>query len=704
MFNKLWLNYEKSEISTVEEKQLASCLQRVRLQNVSALHPVMKSIQAELKTATEEMFGYTYRICENKPEEGCLTLALRENGSFTDRNGKMQQALGEEGYYLYCETDCYYVIASGYRGLLYGVYAFLSLLRRGKCDNSLCVVQRPSNPLRMLNHWDNMDGSIERGYSGESFFFENNEVIVNERTHLYARAVASVGINAVVINNVNVKDAATHLITHRYYKRMRELSELFAQYGISLYLSVNYAMPLECEADADATVGVLETADPLDERVRAWWKAKCDEIYKEIPLLGGFLVKADSEGRPGPFTYGRNQADGANMLAKAIGAHGGLIIWRCFVYNCQQDWRDRKTDRARAGYDYFKNLDGEFDSNVVLQIKNGPMDFQVREPVSPLFGGLQNTNQMLEVQIAQEYTGQQIHVCYLIPWFKEVLAFKTGLKKSLKQTDDDITVADIVSGNAFSQINCGMAAVCNTGNDYNWTGHDLAGANLYGFARLAFDTTLSAEEIAQEWIQLYYIGQIGETGYKKKSGALMEEIISSILMKSWPIYEKYTSPLGIGWMVVPHYHYGPDVDGYEYSRWGTYHRADHKGIGVDRTMRGTGFTGQYNEPNASMYNDVETTPEELLLFFHHLPYDYRLKSGKTILQHIYDTHFEGAKEVEEMLEDWKKLEGILPESMYNRVLERLMRQEAHSREWRDVINSYFYRKTGIEDEKKRLIY
>lgn len=723
MFNNLWLDYEKSECKTDAERKVAEALQVISLVNISEEHPITGSILEELKLALGTIFGKEPEIQNVAANKGHLLLKMIEDVPFPNMEGKEEAPLGEEGYYIYGNDAGFGVQASGYKGLLYGVFAFLAHLRQGKCTQEFCIVKRPSNPLRMLNHWDNMDGSIERGYSGESFFFEENEVIVNARTKMYARAVASVGINAVVINNVNVKNAATYLISPRYYARVRELSKLFAQYGISLFLSVNYAMPLECPATREDVSGTLDTADPLDERVRKWWQHKCREVYANIPLLGGFLVKADSEGRPGPFTYGRTQADGANMLAEAIAPHGGLIIWRCFVYNCQQDWRDRKTDRARAGYDYFKNLDGQFAENVILQIKNGPMDFQVREPVSPLFGGLRATNQMLEVQIAQEYTGQQIHVCYLIPWFKEILAFKTGLvpdpvsvkdcetgdeqyrKDTVPETTaEGASVAQLVSGEALARRNCGMAAVCNTGNDYNWTGHDLAGANLYGFGRLAFDTALSAEEIAKEWIRLFYIGQIGETGYAMKQGDLVIETVSSILMRSWPAYEKYTSPLGIGWMVVPHYHYGPDVDGYEYSRWGTYHRADHEGIGVDRTMRGTGYTGQYNEPNFSMYDKVETTPEELLLFFHHMPYSYRLKTGKTILQHIYDTHFEGAEEVEEMVKDWKKLAGVIDRAKYERALERFERQAAHSKEWRDVINSYFYRKTGIADEKGRELY
>ena len=410
-------------------------------------------------------------------------------------------------------------------------------------------------------------------------------------------------------------------------------------------------------------------------------------VFEAVPNLGGFLIKADSEGRPGPFTYNRTHADGANMLAEAVKPYGGLIIWRCFVYNCRQDWRDRKTDRARSGYDNFIGLDGTFLDNVILQIKNGPMDFQVREPVHPLFGGLTKTNQMLEVQIAQEYTGQQRHVCYLIPMFKEILNFHTYVK------DTDDTVQDIVSGRTFHQTKCGIAAVANTGNDENWTGHDLAAANLYGFGRLAYEPDLTAEEIAEEWITLTY----------GKDEEIRKELLF-ILMNSWPAYEKYTAPLGIGWMVNPNCHYGPSVDGYEYDRWGTYHRADHLGIGVDRSHNGTGYAMLYREPNARSYDTPETCPEELLLFFHHVPYSFVLKSGRTILQHIYDTHFEGVELVDEMVSRFERLRGKLPERIYERTMERFLHQKEHSREWRDQINTYFYRKTGIADEKGRRIY
>ena len=431
----------------------------------------------------------------------------------------------------------------------------------------------------------------------------------------------------------------------------------------------------------------MEICDPLDENVIAWWKDKVKEVYDRLPNLGGFLVKADSEGRPGPFTYGRTQADGANMLGDVIAPYGGIIIWRCFVYNCTQDWRDYKTDRARAGYDYFKDLDGAYHDNVILQIKNGPMDFQIREPISPLLGGLTKTNQMLEVQIAQEYTGHQIDLCYLIPMFKEVLGFKTYCQK------ENDTVADIVSGRSFGNKLAGMAAVINTGNDFNWTGNYLAAANLYGFGRLAYDAELSSEEIAREWIRLTF-------ALEKED----EDKLTDMLLRSREIYEKYTSPLGIGWMVTPNTHYGPSVDGYEYSRWGTYHRADHLGIGVDRSDKGTGYAQQYYKENAEMYNDPEKCPENLLLFFHHIPYTWKLKTGKTLIQHIYDSHFEGEAEAEELFETWKSLEGKVSKEVFDLVYHKFEMQIYNAKEWRDQVNSYFYRKSGISDEKARKIY
>ena len=625
------------------------------------------------------------RIADHQhPEENnvryeikCETTGMPDGTSATKE--AQEAEVGPEGYRLVQEGKTLTLTAADEKGVLYGVFHILRQIALEQPLKGLHITCRPDNPLRMLNHWDNMDGSIERGYSGRSFFFENGEILVDERTRDYARFAASVGINGVVLNNVNVKDRATWLITDRYFDKVSEIAGIFAGYGIRLFLSLNYAAPME--------LGGPDSADPLDEAVISWWKEKFAEVFARIPNLGGFLVKADSEGRPGPFTYGRTQADGANMLADLVKPYGGIIIWRCFVYNCTQDWRDRKTDRARAGYDNFIGMDGDYHDNVILQIKNGPMDFQIREAVSPLLGGLTRTNQMLEVQAAQEYTGQQIDLCYLIPLFKEVLDFKTYCKPELD------TVADVVSGRTFGNQLCGMAAVSNTGNDANWTGNDLAAANFYGFGRLAFSTSLTAQEIASEWVGMTY-----------SNDETVKQTIVRLLMGSRETYEKYTSPLGIGWMVTPNTHYGPSVDGYEYSRWGTYHRADHLGLGVDRTDTGTGYVRQYHEPNASRYNSVETCPEELLLFFHHLPYTYRLKSGKTLIQHIYDSHFEGVEETEEMIRVWESLKGKIPEDSYALVRERFERQLYNAREWRDQVNSYFYRKSGIPDEKGRAIF
>lgn len=672
-YEQLWLDYTRKVSSREAEGVLYIC---VRIPDAEQDALIQNSVK-ELQKAFAGMVGSTLTL----RQDGSAGTGAAQACTAKGREIRLvhREGMKAESYHLYCEKGDIVIEASDSRGILYGAF---DLIRQVKMQNPLHTLDRinaPLMPMRMLDHWDNMDGSIERGYSGESFFFVKDRIVINDRTRDYARLAASVGINAVVINNVNVKDAATWLITDCYLEQVKELSEVFAGYGIRLYMSLNYAAPME--------LGELDSTDPLSDKVRGWWRERMQKVFGAVPGLGGFLIKADSEGRPGPFTYGRTHADGANMLAQAVAPYGGIIIWRCFVYNCMQDWRDYKTDRARSGYDNFMGVDGQFMDNVILQIKNGPMDFQVREPVHPLFGGLTRTNQMLEVQIAQEYTGQQRHLCYLIPMFKEILKFRTYV-----QPEND-TVMDIVSGRTFGQHNCGMAAVANTGNDDNWTGHDMAAANWYGFGRLAFEPELTAGEIAREWIRVTY-----------GNDEQVEETMMFLLMSSWPAYESYTSPLGIGWMVSPNDHYGPSVDGYEYSRWGTYHRADHQGIGVDRSHEGTGYAMLYREPNASIYDDKEKCPDELLLFFHHIPYTWKLRSGKTVIQHIYDSHFEGVEIVDEMVEQFKALQGRLPEAAYERMLRRFLEQKEHAREWRDQINAYFHRKSGILDEKGRDVY
>ncbi|MDR1765054.1 MAG: hypothetical protein LBR77_02975, partial [Lachnospiraceae bacterium] len=546
--------------------------------------------------------------------------------------------------------------------------------------------------------------------------------------------LASVGINAVSINNVNVHRAETAFITGAALPEIKKIADVFASYGISTYLSVNFAAPI--------TLGGLDSADPLDGRVRRFWEEAIAGIYRQIPHFGGFVVKADSEGEPGPFTYGRSHDDGANMLADAIRPFGGIIIWRCFVYNCEQDWRDRTLDRAKAAYDIFMGLDGHFADNVALQIKNGPIDFQIREPHSPLFGALRKTNQILEFQITQEYTGQQKHVCYLVPMWKETLDFDTGHGDGPKAGPGVASAASPASaGNGASaapvwaapQISdggamaptevvppagvgaamqapaqvkhllgansprpalSGVAGVVNVGMDANWTGNKLAQANLYGYGRLAWDDGLSSEAIAAEWVAL---------SFSLDADAAAKVV--RILATSRQAFENYTCPLGVGFMCKPGHHYGVDVDGYEYDRWGTYHYADREGVGRDRTLAtGTAYTRQYADGRFAQYEDLSTCPDEVLLFFHHVPYTHVLRSGKTVIQHIYDSHFDGVAQVEAYRADWESLRGLLDEESFSNVAGRLEEQLRGAIDWRDQVNTYFYRKSGIPDAHGRVVY
>jgi len=652
----------------------------------SGSHGVIETAVQQLVSGIGSMMDLKSRIVSRSDTYSGLVIGLADDMARSQEGSDLLELtqVNGEGYALISrsgERRSLLLIGGSERGLLYGVFHLLRLIALEEELAELRIISHPHCQLRMINQWDNMDGSIERGYAGRSIFYRNGRIVQDlSRVSDYARLLASVGINAISINNVNVHETETRLISGEALPEVARLAEVFRRYGITVYLSINFAAPIQ--------LGGLATADPLDPSVRLWWKERVDDIYRHIPDFGGFLVKADSEHRPGPFTYGRDHVDGANMLAEALAPHGGLVIWRCFVYNCMQDWRDRSTDRARAAYDHFTPLDGRFHPNVILQIKNGPMDFQVREPVSPLFGTLERTNQMLEFQITQEYTGQQRHLCYLVTQWKEVFDFDTYAR------GPGSTIKRIINGSLFGTRYSGCAAVSNIGDDDNWTGHLLAQANLYGYGRLIWNPDLTAEHIASEWTRLTF-------GNDRQ----LTDTIVSMLMRSWPIYESYTSPLGVGWMVTPHTHYGPDVDGYEYSRWGTYHYADRDGIGVDRTMAtGTGYTAQYHSPNREMYESLDTCPDELLLFFHHVPYSHVLHSGKTVIQHIYDTHFEGAEQASELLMAWKSLEGKMDEERFRSVLRRLEEQVEHAAHWRDVINTYFYRKSGVPDAAGRKIY
>ncbi|WP_406050926.1 alpha-glucuronidase [Kribbella sp. NBC_00889] len=640
--------------------------QRLPEVTIHASGALAQTIRAELRQ--------TRRIRNDVEVALCTLGRVRETPLWQEVEATLHdEGLGAEGFVVARRGNNLVVAAEAGRGLLYGYFYVLRYFEW--MTSEFVVVERPAIAIRMLDHWDNLVphprmGAVERGYSGGSIFFRDGRVVADlTRVRGYARLLASIGINAVAINNVNVHAAETRLITD-HLPDVSRLAAVFREYGIAVYLSVNFAAPME--------LSDLDTADPLDPRVIRWWSAAVSRVYDAVPDLGGFVVKADSENRPGPHVYERTHADGANLLAQALAPYGGTVFWRCFVYDSHQDWRDRSTDRARAAYDHFIPLDGRFQDNVVLQVKHGPLDFQAREPVSPLLGELQATRFALELQVTQEYTGQQKDLCYLGPWWREILQFDTT-------GAGGATVADRTKA---------IVAVSNVGDDANWTGHKLAQSNLYAYGRLAWDPSADPVSLLHEWVAATFA----------MDDRTRSELVS-IMADSWPTYERYTAPLGVGFMVSPGSHYGPSVNGYEYSAWGTYHFADRNGVGVDRTVAtGSGFTGQYPEPLAGRYESVYTCPDELLLFFHHVPYDHVLQNGRTVLQQIYDTHFQGYDEVETMLTRWKAIADRFEPVTRENISARLEGQLANAREWRDQVNTYFFRLSGIPDSEGRTIY
>ena len=578
-------------------------------------------------------------------------------------------------------NDCVYIIGNDSASALYGVFRFIRKVMMDVEPENIDEIFISSNSMRMIQHWDNLDGSIERGYAGKSIFFKHGKVMSDSpRIADYARLLASIGINAVSINNVNVNLDAISFLSEKFIDDIVKLANTFREYGIILFISVNFASP--------SLLGKLPTSDPMDQSVKKWWRVTVSKIYNQIPDFGGFLVKADSESTPGPHSYGRTQDQGANTIAEALRPYGGRLIWRCFIYNNKQDWRDRKTDRAMASYNTFMELDGKFQSNVILQVKNGPMDFQVREPPSPLLCSIKKTSLNLELQLTQEYTGQQVDLFYLLPTWHEVVSFPPDGENSSP------LLYQKISNLGNDQFRGGIVGVSNIGDSIHWTGNPLAQANLFAFGELAYNPGLNIKETTDEWICLTF-------GDSEK----IRNTLLGMLLSSHTIYENYTAPLGVGWMVTPGTHYGPSVDGYEYSKWGTYHFADSKGLGVDRTKKtGSGYVEQYSRFWEYVFSNPETCPEHLLLFFHHLPYSYVLKSGKTLIQHIYDTHFDGVDQVIEMISQWETLKDTLDEETFEEVASRLDKQHMNAREWRDQINTYFFRKSGILDEKGRTIY
>jgi alpha-glucuronidase len=590
--------------------------------------------------------------------------------------------LESEGYWIYswrnATGDQALIIAGADQpGVLYGVFALLRILAGSEAINlhDYPLRSHPAMPIRWVDEWDNPDGTIERGYAGRSIFFEGGNVREDlTAAGEYARLLASVGINGCNINNVN---AAPELIDSEHLQQVARIADAMRPWGVRIALSVAFASPQK--------IGGLTTYDPADPAVKAWWAAKVNEIYTLIPDFAGFTVKADSEDQPGPASFGRTPADAANTLAAALAPHGGVVLYRAFVYNHHLNWLDPKADRARAAYDIFHTLDGAFAPNVVVQTKEGPIDFQAQEPVSPLFAGLRQTSQAMEIEITQEYTGQQRHLVYLAPMWKWVLDF------DLRAGDRSTPVKEIIAGKSFHQPLGGMVAVAGIGRD-GWLGSPLALANLYAFGRLAWNPNLTPDEIAAEWTRQTISNDDAVVG-----------TVTRMLMQSWPAYVNYTGPLGIQTLTdITGSHYGPNIESSENNGWGQWHRADHLGVGMDRSVKtGTGYSGQYPPEVAKLNENLATTPDNLLLFFHHVPYTYKLHSGQSVIQYIYDSHYEGAAQAAQFARDWAMLEGSIDQPLYEQVRDRLRYQAGHAIVWRDAIVQYFLKLSGIPDEKAR---
>jgi alpha-glucuronidase len=642
---------------------------------------VLQTSQDELIRGVKGMLGRTLRAQNELPKENAIILGTVVAIHQAAPDWQAPQPLQGDGFSLSRARihgfDCLIVTGATDRGVLYGTFDLLRKIALGADLSALNDRQEPSAPLRWIDQWDNANGTIERGYGGRSIFFDNGSVREDlTRAGEYARLLASLGINGCTVNNVN---ADPKMLDADFIPQLARIADAFRPWGVRLALSVDFSSP--------TTLGGLDSFDPLDPKVADWWNAKAEQIYSQIPDFGGFVVKADSEGRPGPASYGRSPADAANVIARALKPHGGIVFYRAFVYDHHLDWTNPKNDRARAAYDIFHPLDGKFDDNVIVQIKNGPIDFQVREPASPLFAGLEKTNEAIELQITQEYLGQQRHLCFLVPMWKETLDF------DMHANGNTTPVKDIVAGKTFHRPTGGFVGVADVGLNEDWLGSQLAQANLYGFGRLAWNPNLSSSAMIDEWTRLTF-----------GNDPVVTHTIDAMQLASWHAYENYTGPLGLQTLTdILGSHYGPNVEASENNGWGQWHRADHEGVGMDRSVAtGTGYVGQYSPQVQKLYETTAATPDNLLLFFHHVPYTYKLHDGKTVIQYIYDSHYTGAEEAAEFVRQWKSLDGRVDEERYAQILAQLEYQSGHAIVWRDAICNYFLRISGIPDAQGRV--
>ena len=657
---RLWLRYDALPARSAE--MYRGRVKSIAVQGHSATFDL---IRAEFSQSCASLLGTQVAVGER--DDASVVVGLPQTSTLIR---KLQwepelKRLGPEGFRIrtgrHGNRHVIIIASTTDIGALYGTFHFLRLLQTEQPIDRLAVDQKPALKLRLLNHWDNLDGSIERGYAGKSLWnWDELPGKVDGRLRDYARANASIGINGTVLNNVN---ASSEFLTAKYIAKVAAIADVFRPYGVRVYLSARFSAPIELDH--------LPTADPLDPAVIAWWQQKANELYKSIPDFGGFLVKANSEGQPGPRTYNRTHVDGANMLAAAVAPHRGIVMWRAFVYDMNPGY-----DRAGAAYENLQPFDGKFAPNVLLQVKNGPIDFQPREPFHPLFGAMPRTHLMPELQITQEYLGFSNHFVFLASMWREFLDADTYARGR------GSTVARVVDGTLYRQRLTGIAGVANTGSAQNWTGHDLLQANWYAFGRLAWDPRLSAEQIATEWTRMALTHDTAAV-----------RTIVRLMLESHDAVVNYMTPLGLHHIMWAGHHYGPAPwwDKEARDDWNSvyYHKADTFGIGFDRTKTGSNTVSQYHLPVRRQFSDLQRCPEEFLLWFHHVLWDHRMKSGRTLWDELAWRYQRGVDWTSNTKAAWARLANTIDPQRHAAIAKKLAIQERDAVWWRDACLLYF---------------
>jgi alpha-glucuronidase len=659
---RLWLRYDPlpRQIIEVYRPRVASVV-------VEGHSPTLDAAHTELVSGCSGLLGRSVPLAKKVERDGAVVVGTPQSSPLIGGLGWQRQlaALGHEGFRIRSFKlgghSVTVIASSGETGVLYGVFHFLRLMQTLQSVGHLDVSQKPRLQLRVLDHWDNLDGSVERGYAGRSLWdWDALPGKVDSRLRDYARANASIGVNGSVLNNVNANSKS---LSAEYLRKTAAIAEAFRPYGVRVYLSARFSAPIE--------LGGLKTADPLDPQVAEWWREKADEIYRLIPDFGGLLVKANSEGQPGPRTYGRDHVDGANMLAAALAPHDGVVMWRAFVYDAKPGY-----DRAAAAYEQLQPFDGKFAPNVLLQVKNGAIDFQPREPFHPLFGAMPKTQMMLEAQITQEYLGQSSHLVFLAPLWREVLDSDTHAK------GPGSTVSKVLDGSLFGQHLTGIAGVANTGTDGNWTGNHFAQANWYAFGRLAWNPDTPSRQIADEWIQMTLT-------HDPKALA----VVTRIMLESHEALVDYMTPLGLHHIMWGGHHYGPAPweNKFERADWNPvyYHRADAAGLGFDRTQTGSNAVAQYSPAVRAVFGDPAAVPEKYLLWFHHVRWDRMMRSGRTLWDELALRYQRGVDWVRAARREWDSLAGVVDEERHADVAKKLELQERDAVWWRDSVLLYF---------------